>query len=209
MLRQMRVSATPAVSRIATRNRSAVGTPISRSRDAPSAGRDVLVELAAVQLRGGRGPGAARTAAVISACHSSEPSRNRCSAVIPPEVPIRVRAVEADHGVEVHQPTALVLRNLGVGQPGVVREVADPDAERAGQGAACSHRRTDLLEHAPRKYSGATATDDDLVFGIVHRTSSVESSPARTGPDGRQDQLQYLRFQRTTCGSVRRARKLR
>ena len=37
-----------------------------------------------------------------------------------------VGAVEADDGVEVHEPAALVLGDLGVGQPGVLAELARP-----------------------------------------------------------------------------------
>ena len=47
-----------------------------------------------------------------------------------------VWAVDADHRVEVHKPPALVLGHLGVGQPSVVGEVPDADAEGGGEGAA-------------------------------------------------------------------------
>ena len=67
-----------------------------------------------------------------------------CSA---PEIPVAVcpvrrrgagsvGAVEADDGVEVHEPAALVLGDLGVGQAGVVAELADLDSEHLREDAA-------------------------------------------------------------------------
>ena len=47
-----------------------------------------------------------------------------------------VGSVEANDGVEVDQPAALVLGDLGERQPPVVGPVAGADAEGGGQGAA-------------------------------------------------------------------------
>src|SRR5690606_22343787 len=115
-----------------------------------------LGELAAVVLElcgGGRGDGAhvdlftpaQRVAGAVRAVDGDERGRGRrlngCLQYVAGGpgwggVGGAVGAVEADHGVEVHEPASLVLGDLAVRQPRVVGEIAHPDPGRIGEFAA-------------------------------------------------------------------------
>ncbi len=116
--------------------------------------------------REGRGPGGRRDS--CAECGEVERGRWRVSGSIGP--------VEADDGVEVHQPAALVFGDFGVGQPGVIPELDTLHPERGGQRAAkrdgepCPQRPgVGLPEHRPLVVVGIRVerSADPGVVGLV------------------------------------------
>ena len=102
-----------------------------------------------------------------------------------------VGAVEAHDGVEVHQPAALVLRDLRERQPPVLRPVAGADAEGGGQGAAQvggeprPQRARRGPATAPRRRSrsdvGVEGGADPRVVGVVAVPAAARAGRSRVG----------------------------
>ena len=87
-----------------------------------------------------------------------------------------VGAVEADDGVEVDEPAPLVLGDLGVGQPGVVREVPTRDTNRV----IALHAGRDFQDHARLSFAKVAEYQRR---GVVHFHAVIRLD----GPDGPTD----------------------